>query len=231
MVRTPGQGERLARRLARLALDVVGEIAAPTTCAACDERVRPRVVFCEACAVSVIARPEGASPRAAFVYGGAVATAILALKYRRRPDLAPRLGAAMAAHAVDLASRIDLVVPVPLHPRRLAERGFNQAALLASPIAAELGVPRRARALERIRDTPKQAELDRESRAANVEGAFRCASPKAVEGRRVLLVDDVRTTGATLSACAATLLASGARSVVTYAFAAKDRASEASEDA
>lgn len=191
-----------------LLLDIALEILAPTRCAACDERVRPGALFCSACVVSV----EAAAGRgAAFAYGGAPATAVARLKYEGRSDLGPRLGAALAEAARVFAGEIDLVVPVPLHPKRLAERGFNQAALLARPVASELGVPHAARALARVQDTPRQATLDRSARAANVREAFRAVA--RLRGPSVLLVDDVRTTGATLEACSRALVAAGARSV------------------
>ena len=107
----------------------------------------------------------------------------------------------------------EVVVPVPLHPKRLAERGYNQAALLARAAARELGAPLEARALVRVRDTSQQARLGRTERLTNVERAFVARNPEAVRGRDVLLVDDVETTGATLAACRAALLEAGARHV------------------
>jgi ComF family protein len=212
--------------LPQFLLDVLGEIVGPTTCAACDEPVRPRVLFCEACVVTVGVPADG---RAAFLYGGAVASAIARLKYRDRPDLGGRLGWIMAAVAPRDA---DLVVPVPLHPRRLAERGFNQSALLAAAYARHLRLPCAPRALERIRDTPYQMLLPRQYRGANVAGAFVCRIPQspAIRGRRVLVVDDVTTTGATLEACAGVLRATGARSVTTLALALRDRTASMQEE-
>jgi ComF family protein len=207
-------------RLARLLGDALGELLAPTRCAACDEVVGARVVFCGACAPSVVEARDPSS--AVFSYGGAVATAIVLYKYAGRSDLAARFGALMAQRAVTLAGRVDLVVPVPLHPRRLVERGFDQAALLAAPVARALGAAYAPRAVERVRDTPKQASLERAARAANVASAFRCASPRLVEGRRVLLVDDVLTTGATLASCARALGVAGARSVSTLVLAQRE---------
>jgi ComF family protein len=105
---------------------------------------------------------------------------------------------------------MDAIVPVPLHARRLRERGFDQTSLLAGELARLVGVPRRLDLLERTRATTVQAALDRAARLANVEGAFR-ASARA-KGLRVLVLDDVRTTGATLSdACHALLRAGAAR--------------------
>lgn len=111
----------------------------------------------------------------------------------------------------------DLVVPVPLHPKRLRLRGFNQSALLALEISAGLemgGFPARfCEPLRRIRNTRAQMLLGREERLGNVEGAFVCADADAVRGRHILLVDDVATTGATLFACTKELKLAGAKTV------------------
>lgn len=215
-------------RLSTLALGLLAELVAPTRCAACEELVGPRVLFCVACGVSVLrAAPQPSGHHAVFDYGGAVATAIVRMKYAGRSDLAVRFGDVMAGAASSLGDGVDagfdLVVPVPLHARRLVERGFDQAALLAAPIARRLSIPHVPRALVRVRETPPQASLDRAARSANVAAAFRCSSPRGIERRRVLLVDDVRTTGATLAACADALRGAGARDVRTLVLASRDR--------
>lgn len=204
-------------------LGILGELIAPTRCAACDERVAPRVLFCAACGIAVMrAAPQPEGQYAVFAYGGAVATAIVRLKYAGRFDLASRFGPVMAGVMAQLAGHVDVVVPVPLHPVRLAERGFDQAALLAGPVARGLRVEHASLALVRTRATPRQASLDRSARVANVAAAFRCRSPRVVEGKRVLLVDDVRTTGATLASCAEALEASGASAVLSLVLASRD---------
>jgi ComF family protein len=215
----------LLARAAAVGVALVGELVAPTRCAACEERVGPRVLFCEACGASVLPPTDrGRTHDAVFEYGGAVATAIARFKYAGRSDLAGRFSGIMAARAHVLAPPgVDLVVPVPLHPWRLVERGFDQAALLSAPIARQIGVEHGARALLRTRATPPQASLDRAARSGNVANAFRCASPASVAGRRVLLVDDVRTTGATLSACAEALYAAGVAEVRTLVLASRNR--------
>ena len=204
--------------LAATALELVVSLVAPPRCAACDAPVALLAVFCPACASTVEPAPPGHDGAlAAFTYGGAVAEAVTRMKYGSRPDLARPLGdllwRAIAPHASEL--REAVVVPVPLHPSRLAERGFNQSALVARRLASGLGAPLRPLALSRSRDTPRQATLDRAARLANVAGSFRVRQPAAVRGRRVLLVDDVQTTGATLDACAVALRAAGATGIVT----------------
>jgi ComF family protein len=203
---------------AALARELLASLVAPPRCAACDVCVRRRTVFCPSCA-STAERAENATGDdvASFVYGGAVATAIVRMKYASRPDLARPLAdllwRALQPRAGSLVGVV--VVPVPLHPTRLAARGFNQSALLARSVARHLGAPFRPLALARVRDTPKQAALDRAARLENLAAAFRVREPDAVLERAVLLVDDVRTTGATLDACASVLRRAGARTVAT----------------
>ena len=104
----------------------------------------------------------------------------------------------------------DLLMPVPLHPRRLRSRGYNQSALLAKGLSKKLGLEMDQRLLVRTRNTPPQVNASRDDRRENVQGSFRCVGP--VLGRAVILVDDVATTGSTLSACATALKAAGAAS-------------------
>ena len=205
-----------ALTLGRALATFAAELVAPSTCAACDAHVAPVVLFCPACA-STVERLEGdAAVLAPFAYGGAIATSLARLKYAGRPDLAPRLGRVLAEWLVRAAPAVDVVVPVPIHPSRLATRGFDQASLLAAPVARALSVPRDVGALVRLRDTSAQVGLGREPRKANVEGAFEA---RRVARRRVLLVDDVVTTGATSAACPAALLAAGAAEVLVAAVA------------
>jgi ComF family protein len=112
-----------------------------------------------------------------------------------------------------------LVIPVPLHPRRLVERGYNQAALIAAPVAKDLHACFLPRALLRPRETEPQTTLDRDARLANMRGAFHVRRQGDVFGQRVLLIDDVRTTGATLAACKTVLAEAGALDVRTLVVA------------
>ncbi len=196
-----------------LAIELVLHALAPARCAACDARVKLLAAFCPACASTTEAAPAGAA--AALVYAGAVAAAIVRMKYASRPDLARPLGDLLWRSVEPRAAawRGALVVPVPLHPVRLAERGFNQSALLAARVVGRLDGRFEPRGLVRTRETPRQTTLDRAARATNVAGAFRARDASVVRGRAVLLVDDVATTGATLDACARALLDAGAASV------------------
>ncbi|HEY2746432.1 MAG TPA: ComF family protein [Polyangia bacterium] len=162
---------------------------------------------------------------AGYEFGGAIAEAIRNLKWHHMPELAAPLGEllfrALRSASPELLA-IDVIVPVPLHRRRLRAREFNQAAELAAALReaarareAPLGkVALDARALERTRDTPPQTGLDAAQRRRNVYDAFRVRAPDRVRGKRVLLVDDVMTTGATADACASALSRAGAAAVV-----------------
>ena len=151
-----------------------------------------------------------------WIYDQTVRQAIHTLKYRRRRRMAEALGDALATRLA--APPADALVPVPLHAGRLAERGFNQAEELARRLSQRWGLPICATGLERGRDTGHQARLNRAERQTNVAGAFVWCGPNAPPAR-VVLVDDVLTTGATLAACAAGLRAAGTREVRAVALA------------
>lgn len=153
----------------------------------------------------------------AYRYGGASAGLTRNLKYRGVRRLADVMGRPMVSAFGALSpARVDCAVPVPMHVRRLRQRGFNHATALAERVAFELDIPVRE-ALVRILDTRQQARLSDDERLRNQEGAF--ALSMDVAGRRVLLVDDVCTTGATANACARTLLEGGAAAVYLLCFA------------
>jgi ComF family protein len=156
---------------------------------------------------------------AGFLMRGPGADLIHALKYARATVLAPfvaerMLSAWTALRASGDAGRADYLVPVPLHRGRERERGFNQSRLLAEELTRATGVLTAPDLLARVRPTAAQAGLRRGARAANVDGAFAAPFPGALRGRRIVLVDDVATTGATLGACAEVLLRSGAAGAV-----------------
>ena len=150
-----------------------------------------------------------------FLYEGICRDLVLALKYEGRTALIPFLADQMTEEILRHFgnSPADRILPVPLHPTRLRERGFNQAELLARALADRLGIPCEADLLIRCRPTRPQAELTREERSRNVRGAFDLRAGAGLKGSRLLLVDDVLTTGVTAETCAALLKKAGARSV------------------
>lgn len=154
--------------------------------------------------------PPFAGGCAVGVYAGLLRQAIHRLKFGGETALAVPLGALMAERVRKTTFPPDIIVPVPLHPRRLRQRGFNQAELLAREIGKLLDVPVRGDVLARVASGLPQARLGADRRAANVHGVFRLDAFWHACGRRVLLVDDVFTTGSTAGACADLLLEAGA---------------------
>jgi ComF family protein len=227
-------GAELPRRLGALAASLgegLLDTLFPPRCVDCGELLPPAArLFCEACRASLeeLPLPHSATAGAGApvpivtwaVYGGAVERGIVRLKFAGEPWLAealvreafPRLRPALVAF------RPERVLPVPLHPSRLRRRGYNQAARLARPLAAALQVPLDQTSLQRIRPTPPQTTLDGEQRRTNLRDAFQAAAAQ-VAGRRLLLVDDVITTGSTVAECARALDAAGARAVAVCALA------------
>ncbi len=149
------------------------------------------------------------------VYDGALRTAVLRIKRERNPGLAMALGDLLAAtHRGELGSwRPDAVVAIPMHWSRQMWRGVNSAETIAGRLAARLDVPLASHLLVRRRRTAPQARLARSRRKANVRGAFRARSSRDLRQARLLLVDDIMTTGATLSEAAGTLVKAGADSI------------------
>jgi ComF family protein len=149
--------------------------------------------------------------RAVAHHEGALRKAIHALKYERMSVLAEPLGGLLANYLAQNRLPFTLIMPVPLHEERQRERGYNQSELLAQVVSARIDRPLVVGVLIRERRTPPQVGLNESERRQNLINAFRCARP--VTHERVLLIDDVCTTGATLSECAAALCAAGAMSV------------------
>ena len=230
---------------ARFALD----IALPTLCVSCREPVDGEGVcancwaklsfiappFCPRLGIPFVYDPGPellsmeaiASPpayqraRAAVRYDDVARTLVHALKYQDRTDLAPAMGRWMARAGHELLDGADVLVPVPLHWRRGWSRRYNQSGALARVIGQQSGVKVAAEALRRVRATEQQIGLSRAQRAENVQGAFKVAQDRMadIHGRRVVLIDDVLTSGATSDACARALLRAKAAQVDVLVFA------------
>lgn len=226
----------------------VADLVCPERCASCQSIVASEALFCEACADGVhrLGPPEcqpcgaptsaddrcapciaGGSPiRSARAWGryhrdpsGAspVANAVAHFKYGGAQRLGRRLASTMLSRLHDPS--IDVVVPVPLHPQRLRERGYNQSAVLARHLARGSTMRVGLTIVTRTRPTPSQVTLTPGARAANVADAFRVPQPDLVRGRSVLLIDDVWTSGATARAVAMVLRDAGATTVDVLTFA------------
>jgi len=156
--------------------------------------------------------------RAAVLFEGTVPNIIHQLKYNGMFALAEPLAELMASSWDRWRQPVDTVIPIPLHPQREKSRGYNQSELLSRHLGRALDLPQERHALKRVRNTPPQIELSAEERAVNVTDAF-VAVPHTVKGRKILLIDDVCTTGSTLSEAAKALLEAGAAGVSGYCVA------------
>jgi ComF family protein len=234
---------------ARAVLRTVLDLALPPLCASCREPVEGRGLcpscwsklsfitrpYCERLGIpfaydpgpgilsmEAIADPPAYNRARAAVRFDEISRALVhALKYGDRLDLAPMIGRWMTHAGREILADADALVPVPLHWRRQWARRFNQSAMLATTVSAESGVPIAARVLTRIKATVQQVGLTRSERASNVQGAFKVPeeSKGAVVGRRLVLVDDVLTSGATVEGCARALNRAGAANVDVLIFA------------
>ncbi|MEI7528379.1 MAG: ComF family protein [Elusimicrobiota bacterium] len=203
-------------------------------CPACAARLEPLPeLHCKRCGLPLTAGGaacydcRGAGPRAldaarsALVFNPQLRSLLHAFKYGGREDLAEFFAAEMAA-AMDrfgVFAGHDFILDVPLHPSKRAARGYNQAELLARGLARRRNLFYLAGAARRVKNTPSQTSLSKTERRRNMTGAFKAVKPELVNGRRLLLIDDVATTLATLEALAAELKAAGAKSVTAYTLA------------
>ncbi|MBN2032363.1 MAG: ComF family protein [Deltaproteobacteria bacterium] len=167
------------------------------------------------CADCLATKPFFAIARAPYLYEGLLMTAIHELKYARKTYLARFLGPLLASYAAGWLGGPDglLIMPVPLHPRRLRKRGFNQSLLLARHVAFSLKADLDYLSLRRTRFTQPQTALSSEERKRNVRKAFDVVNTAGYRRRTVLLIDDVATTGSTLNECAGVLKKAGVKDV------------------
>jgi ComF family protein len=223
------------------------DLVFPPRCLSCREFVEPGEKLCPPCSDTLLELPPGSCPRCAepppaatvgdgnlcencqdrppayetlyapFLFGAAIADVIHRFKYEDRPHYAAPLAELAAPHLDSRVAWADLVAPVPLHRKRLLQRRYDQAWLLARELARRGGKPTAPRLLKRTRATSPQVGRDRQARLANVAGAFE--GTEKIRGRKLLLVDDVITTGATMEAAARAALEAGAVAVRGVAIA------------
>ena len=235
----PGSLASTARRLLSWLTGSALDLLYPPSCAVCGREGRfvcedcepemPRLLapYCMRCASpgrEVYCRLCAATPphfdgvTAPYVHRGPVRDLVHNLKYNNVRTSAPVLGRLMAAHLASANVRADVLAPVPLHRRRERNRGYNQSLLLARAISDATGIPLDQRLLTRTRDTAPQVTMrSPEERRRNIKDAFKCDGD--VRGASVLVIDDVVTTGGTMSACAKPLKSAGAKSVWGLALA------------
>ncbi|MBL0374688.1 ComF family protein [Rhizobium sp. KVB221] len=227
-----------------------GDFLFPPACAGCGRMLASHGAVCQRCwqSIAFIERPycqvlgipfshdlgEGflsaeaiANPpefdrlRSVCAFDAAARSLVHALKYRDRTELAPMMAGWMARAGKELLADCDVLIPVPLHTRRLLSRRFNQAAELAFAVSRQTGKPMLATAVRRTRNTAHQVGLGRAGREDNVRGAFTVTvnGKQEVMGKRIVLIDDVYTTGATVSAIARALRRAGAADIAVLTFA------------
>jgi ComF family protein len=157
--------------------------------------------------------------RSVFVFEGIIRRAVLEFKYRNLRSIAACLSQYMAGYFVEHELAADVLVPVPMHEKRLNSRGYNQSELLARQISEVISVPVRADLIKRVRDNkPQVRTTSAEERWSNMRDAFTCVSNE-VSGKDIVIIDDVCTSGATLEACAAAVKAKGANKVSGFTLA------------
>jgi ComF family protein len=190
------------------------QLLTPPICPICGEK-QPKEQVCTRCAAEV---PSFTALRSWAAYAGPLRKAIQRLKYHRDIAMGEILSRPMIAELRKLDWQFEMVLPVPISLARLAERGYNQVSLLARPIALGLERPYHSRALTKERETRSQVGLSAKERQENVRGAFR-ADRSVVNGKSVLVIDDITTTGSTLEACARALVKAGAHQVYGFTLA------------
>lgn len=186
------------------------EIFPNHTCIVCKTEINKskNPYICDACTETLPLRKETVGAQAPFSYKSPITELILRFKYNAEGDVAKMVAPFMADCNIDT----QVLIPVPLSPERLKQRGYNQALLLAKEVSVISKIPVKE-ALVRVKKTTAQKHMRLEERQRNLAGAFRVKSPKAVRGKRVLLIDDVYTTGTTATECTRALLRAKAANV------------------
>jgi len=194
--------------------DALLNLIFPPACEVC--RKSSEEALCSDCFTQIRFMKPHLGIYSAAIYDGVIKTALHRFKFQRRKNLAEPLGVLLVKYLSHTPSlqmdEIDCIIPVPLHCRRERKRGYNQAELLANVISKYYEVPVIS-ALARIKDTHPQFDLPREARLTNVKGAFKVSDTRAVYNKKILLLDDIYTTGSTISECSRALKIAGAQTI------------------
>ncbi len=197
------------------------QVPGPLICRRCGAVLKSGGAHCFACRGSKAKKYKCQTIRSAWVFNTPSRALVHALKYNQQEYVAPFMAEQMMKRfcAYPELSEADLIIPVPLFPRRKRARGYNQSELLARYFSKQTGIDLDVASLVRVRNTVSQTTLGRRGRLENMVGAFLCKNPSNIKGKTVLLIDDVATTGATLEGCAVALKQSGAKKVLAYTYA------------
>ncbi|MBE9527761.1 MAG: ComF family protein [Proteobacteria bacterium] len=191
-------------------------------CPLCSEPFLSKETLAHTCTECAAHTPPFVQATSLYLYRGQVLEALHGLKYRGTTKVARPLGLLLSEEIKRMDRPPDVIVPVPLHTKRLQKRSFNQSVLMARVCSNSLAIPLDYKGLMRVRDTGAQVGLSRAERAKNIKGAFALADAELYRGKNVLLIDDVYTTGATMRECATLFKAAGAATYgLTLARAAK----------
>ena len=180
------------------------------TCLRCDEPISSMTKYCINCKHNV---PYYKHNKSVFLYEGAIKHLIRSFKYDNKKYYTDTLSNLLVSEYVKLNKDFDIIIPVPLHPKRYKMRGFNQSELLCKSFKEKLHLNVDTKSLIKVVYTESQTTLNRTEREKNLNGSFEVADKKAIKGKSILLVDDVFTTGSTINECARVLLKAGAKEV------------------
>ena len=193
----------------------------PLYCMRCGKPLPDGGAHCYQCRGSKAREFKCKIIRSAVVFGPQIRGVVHAWKYGGQSHWSAYLAGLMKKHWTEYVDLADgqILIPVPLHPKKYKKRGYNQSALLARELGHIFQLPVDETSLIRVRNTPSQTQFGREGRLQNMSGAFSCTRAENIQGKVVLLIDDVATTGATLEGCAQALKTAGAKKVIAYTLA------------
>ena len=186
-------------------------------CAKCGDKITSKTNYCLACKKEICLEYEFA--RAPFVYEGNAKKLVFNLKYNNGKWLAKYMAEFMKNEFEEMAVEVDAIIPIPLHNKRLIERGYNQSELLANELSKKIAIPAILNNLVKTKETTTQTKLTKAERQENLKGCFEITNKSEIAGKNILLIDDVFTTGATIEEASKVLKNAGANKIYILTFA------------